>query len=428
MAGTDANWVNNTGGYNTWQDWWMADPLAASMSRTNDAFTASGLQPYYNTSAQLDPYYGGGGGQIINNTGDNYPSTNRIGDAVNTAYASTNATSPFFDKYTGGQGVYDAVYGDGGPYGSYENYLDLITNPKMQDGYNLFPSGADGFRPEGPAYGNGMNDLSGIYAMQQAYAASHPEMAWQPGTAGITGGTTSGTGGMSQLTNMLPANWTNSTGNIDPAFAGASGPGDGGTINGPNPYTTGGTTTGSNVPAASGGGTGMPAGYGTSLSSNPYLSGMADDIQRRTQQLLGENNAAITSNAIGVGGLGGSRQGVAQGIAAGRAADTLQGNLANLYGGAWNNQANRDLSRYGLDQNFYTAQRGQDLAGAGLGANIYTQGVQGGWIPIQNAANAYSGFTGFGNTTSTTNTGGGTSGLIGGLLSGATFGKNMGWW
>lgn len=163
-------------------------------------------------------------------------------------------------------------------------------------------------------------------------------------------------------------------------------------------------------------------------STNPYLSGMADDISRRTSELLGQNNVQIQGNAVGVGGLGGSRQGVAQGIAAGKAADYLSGNLANLYGQQYNLDQNRALQQYGMDQSFYGNQRGQDLAQVGIGSGLVSQGLQTQWSPINQAASTYAPFSGMGTTTQTQQQGGGWGGALGGALGTAQLGKNMGWW
>jgi hypothetical protein len=142
---------------------------------------------------------------------------------------------------------------------------------------------------------------------------------------------------------------------------------------------------------------------------NPYLSGVADDMQRRTQELLGENNLAIQGRAVGVGGLGGSRQGVAQGMAAGRAADSLQGQLAGLYGQAYQGDMDRQLRR------------------VGLGSGLLSQGQSMQFQPLRDTASIYSPFTGFGTTTQNADIGGGWQGALGGLLGGAQFAKNMGW-
>lgn len=161
-------------------------------------------------------------------------------------------------------------------------------------------------------------------------------------------------------------------------------------------------------------------------NTNPYLGAMADDISLRTQKLLGANNLAIQGNAVASGGMGGSRMGVAQGIAAGNAADTLQGQLANLYGTQYSNDQNRALQQYGLDQSFFTGQRGQDLAQVGIGSGLQTQGLQTQWSPINSAANTFSPFTGFGTTTASQ--GGGLQGALGGALGAAQLGKNLSWW
>jgi hypothetical protein len=177
------------------------------------------------------------------------------------------------------------------------------------------------------------------------------------------------------------------------------------------------------------GGTPMPkVGPQNSHTSNPYYSSLADDITRRTQHSLGQSLQGIQSNAVGVGGLGGSRQGVAQGQAISGAMDNLSGQLGAMGSGMWNADQNRDLSRYQGDQSFYTAQRGQDYQGIGLGADLMSRGLQTPWAPIQNANNVYSPYSGMGQTTNSSQQGGGWMGALGGGLGAAQFGQNMGWW
>lgn len=197
--------------------------------------------------------------------------------------------------------------------------------------------------------------------------------------------------------------------------------------------------------------------------SNPYLGAMADNISRQTRDLLAQNNLAIQGNAVGVGGLGGSRQGVAQGLAASKAADSLQGNLSSLYGQAYDSDMNRALQQYGMDQgfyanqrgqdltqsgqdqNFYTnqrnsdiakagqdqsfygSQRGQDLTGASIGAGLLTQGLSTQWSPLQSATSIYEPFSGLNRSVTTSGQqGGGVMGALGGALGGAQLAKNLG--
>jgi hypothetical protein len=157
-------------------------------------------------------------------------------------------------------------------------------------------------------------------------------------------------------------------------------------------------------------GSGLLGQTAPTTATNPYLRSIADDMQRRTTDLLGQNNLAIQGNAVGVGGLGGSRQGVAQGIGAGRAADSLQGQVAGLYGQAYEGDMNR------LRQDWT------------LGAGLMGQGLNTQFSPLQNTAQVYSPFSGFGSTTQSQETGGGWQGALGGALGAAQFGKNMGWW
>jgi hypothetical protein len=103
----------------------------------------------------------------------------------------------------------------------------------------------------------------------------------------------------------------------------------------------------------------------------------------------------IRSGAQAAGQYGSSRQGIAEGVAAGRNNEGIASALASLYGNAYNTDQSNDTARIGLannynlglgnlnnqsianNQSFYTAQRGQDLTQYGLGANLFQSGVQG---------------------------------------------------
>lgn len=152
--------------------------------------------------------------------------------------------------------------------------------------------------------------------------------------------------------------------------------------------------------------------------SNPYLQAQAGQIsQGLTDNLQQRVLPGINSNAIMAGGFGGSRQGIAQGLAIGQNQRAIGDAQTNLYSNAYNtdrnlqsqqqmaqmqNQTQRDLGfgglnnqRYGMDQNFnlglgqlglgaqtanqnfYTNQRGQDLSAMGLGANLVNSGNTG---------------------------------------------------
>jgi hypothetical protein len=163
--------------------------------------------------------------------------------------------------------------------------------------------------------------------------------------------------------------------------------------------------------------------------SNPWMSSVADEIGRRTQEGLGQSFNQIRSNAVGVGGLGGSRQAIAEGNSIKGAMDSMQGQLVGLYGQDWTNSQNRGLTERGQDMSFYGQQRGQDLAQVGMGSDLYSRGVQGGWAPLQNASSIFNSTAG-NNVTSTSgsNQGGGWGGALGGALAGASLGRQMNWW
>jgi hypothetical protein len=195
------------------------------------------------------------------------------------------------------------------------------------------------------------------------------------------------------------------------------------------------------TPAAQPGMTSTPSagGYGDYSGSNPYQSGVADDMQRRVTEMLGQSFAGIRGNAVGTGGIGGSREGVAQGIAGQGAADSLAGQLAGMNSQNWNASQNRGLQQYGMDQNynlgnqgqqlsFYNTQRGLDQTGYDLGLKALGLSQSGAWAPVQGMTGAVSPYTGNGTTTVNTSSGGGAAGTIGGIGSGMVLGRQMGWW
>jgi hypothetical protein len=162
---------------------------------------------------------------------------------------------------------------------------------------------------------------------------------------------------------------------------------------------------------------------------NPYLSSMADDITRRVNLSRDMGLNAIRGHAIGVGGLGGSRQGIAEGLAIGQSADNLAGQLAGMYGQDWNNSANRDLTRYQADQSFYNQGRELDQLGQLRGAQTYGLAQQNQWYPLLQANSIFNTTAG-NNVTGTTGgtQGGGWQGLLGGALAGGSLAKQAGWW
>jgi hypothetical protein len=215
---------------------------------------------------------------------------------------------------------------------------------------------------------------------------------------------------------------------------------------------------------------------------NPYLPSQAQAITNQVNQNLQQQQIpGINSGAIAAGGFGGSRQGIAQGLAIGQTNQALGNSLANLNFNAWNqgeqnalqsrsidnsyalgqgnlalgnkqadNSYNLGLGNLGLgqmqaQQNFYTNQRGQDLQQAGLGANLVQGGNQGlqqggqgmynlGLTQQQaplNALQAYAGmlspFTGLNQSNSQTTPGASTIGsALGGALTAAQIWQLLG--
>jgi hypothetical protein len=299
------------------------------------------------------------------------------------------------------------------------------SNPQNAPGINTF---ASSFQTDASNPASYMTQSGVTNDQIQGWLASHPgatdsQIAQTMQQYGVTPGQMAGATDLptQQVTDRYSA-----------AINGANGP-----QHGPQPHNggmAGGMGGSGGVMGMNGGQSGGVAGYGASgnsgnfgnFSQNPYLSSMADEIGRRTQLGLTDAFNQIRGDGVATNGLGGSRQGVAQGVATRGAMDSLQGNLAGLFGGQYNQDANRGLQQYGMDQNFYTAQRGQDLAQIGLGANIYSMGQQNGWNGLNSASNIYNNAAG--QTTSGSGSqqqGGGAMGAFGGALGGAQLANNL---
>lgn len=119
------------------------------------------------------------------------------------------------------------------------------------------------------------------------------------------------------------------------------------------------------------------------VGSNPYLQGQAQAIISQSNQNL-QNNIlpGINSGAMAAGGYGGSRQGIAQGLAIQGQQQSLNNALANLYGQSYQNDQNNAnqlnianvgaaAQRYGADASAKASMYGADKSSAAsmYGAN-----------------------------------------------------------
>lgn len=104
--------------------------------------------------------------------------------------------------------------------------------------------------------------------------------------------------------------------------------------------------------------------------SNPYLADQANAITNQANNnLTNYQLPAINSGAIAAGGFGGSRQGVAQGLAIGQTNQGISNSLASLYGNAYEGDQNR-AAQQSMQQQQLAAQERMNNANLGLG---YTQ-------------------------------------------------------
>lgn len=177
------------------------------------------------------------------------------------------------------------------------------------------------------------------------------------------------------------------------------------------------------------------------VANNPYVSGMADVIQNRMSRQLSEDMMpAIQGGAIQAGQLGGSRQGVAEGLAARGVSEATGDALAQLYGSAYGTgleAQNRALAlapqtlQASLMPSQVMGQVGDFYRGfdeMALGSNMdrwnYNQN-----LPYQNLSNYMNVLQGAPWGSSTTGQAPGTSPLIGALgggLAGAAAAPMMG--
>jgi hypothetical protein len=154
-------------------------------------------------------------------------------------------------------------------------------------------------------------------------------------------------------------------------------------------------------------GSGLLAQTAPNTATNPYATGIMSDMQRRYGDLIGQQLQNVRGNSVGVGGLGGSRQGVAEAQAITQGADNFAGQGFNFMGGLYNQDQNR------LRQDWT------------LGAGLMGQGLDTQFKPLQSATQVYSPFSGFGTTTQNQQQGGGWQGALGGALGAAQFYQNM---
>lgn len=102
----------------------------------------------------------------------------------------------------------------------------------------------------------------------------------------------------------------------------------------------------------------MPMAGSSGPTQNPYMGQMADEITRRAATQFNQQiNPAINRAAVANGGYGGSRQGIAQGLAMSQGMDNIAGQLTNLYGTQFNADRNYGLQSDALDLNVYNANQ-----------------------------------------------------------------------
>lgn len=163
--------------------------------------------------------------------------------------------------------------------------------------------------------------------------------------------------GRAQMTSTPGASTTGSTPGATPGGAGTAGVGTGGQQR--NPYLPAGVQ--GNDPRVGGPSRwGQPGGnpylqsLGRFMSDNPHLGAMGGELTRQINNNLFRNVLPqIGDQFAGSGTYGGSRHGIAEGMAIGDSMSALAGSLANLYGGQFNQDRGYDLQSDALDFNIH---------------------------------------------------------------------------
>lgn len=111
--------------------------------------------------------------------------------------------------------------------------------------------------------------------------------------------------------------------------------------------------------------------------ASPYLAQQAGAISQNATRALNEQMLpGVRSDAIASGGFGGSRQGIAEGLAMGRTADAISGAVGNLYAQDYQNAMNRNLQRYQTDASSALGLGQLDATNRGID-NSYALGLGG---------------------------------------------------
>lgn len=110
------------------------------------------------------------------------------------------------------------------------------------------------------------------------------------------------------------------------------------------------------------------------VMNNPALQGAAESVTGQLTRNLTDNILpGLTQQFMGYGGLGGTRQGVAEGLAVDRTQQAIADSLAGMYGNAWSQGLNAETSRYLAGLNAQQGAFGQMPGLASLGLSEFTQ-------------------------------------------------------
>lgn len=107
-------------------------------------------------------------------------------------------------------------------------------------------------------------------------------------------------------------------------------------------------------------------------SRNPGVDQALETLQRKIGTMRDEGLQSVRSNSIGVGGLGGSRQGVAEGAVIKGANDSYADAAGQLLYSDYTDSQNRALQKYQADQGFNLGRGGLEQQRYGVDAGLAT--------------------------------------------------------
>jgi hypothetical protein len=254
--------------------------------------------------------------------------------------------------------------------------------PQQMNAYGGAGAGFSGGMPMAPSFGGGGTSPMGFGGMPPA-----PNFGGNSNGAMSQGPTIPGNiYGHDAITAWQNGGSPPTGGGMPQSFPSQQPPSGGFSL--PGPYQSPTYSPGMNSPSSGWGSYSQAA-----SQTNPYLQSQISGLQQQYNNNLTRNVLpAIQSGANAVGGIGGARQGIAQGLAMGDSQAGFANAAANLLGSDYENSQNRALQAYQGDQNnslgYLNSDRNYSTQMGNLGLG-YQQANQGYDLGLRNNSLGY---------------------------------------